>query len=78
MTQSRKSFLLIPQFIESDIKVPKTYVLTENDEAVPPSLQEMFTKIGAFDTVIRIPSGHTPALSMPDKVVEIIVNAAQP
>lgn len=77
MTQSRKAFLLFPQFIESDIKVPKTYVFTENDEAVSPAYQEMFITTGAYDNVVRVPSGHTPALSMPDKVVEIIVNAAQ-
>jgi len=76
MTQSRKAFLLFPQFLESDINVPKTYVFTEKDQAVDPSYQEMFSKIGGYESVIKIQSGHTPQLSMPEKVLEIITDVA--
>jgi pimeloyl-ACP methyl ester carboxylesterase len=72
--QSRKSFLHFPQFIAADIKVPKTYVFTEQDQAVVPAFQEMSIQAGQFDNVVRLPSGHTPLLSMPDEVAKIILD----
>lgn len=56
--------------------MPKTYVLTEEDKAVDPTWQAMFVKNGGFDAVVRLKSGHTPLLSMPDKVVEVIIGVA--
>lgn len=74
--QSRKSFLLFPQFIAADVKIPKTYVLTEQDQTISPEFQTMSIQGGQFENIVRLPSGHTPLLSMPGKVVEIIVDAA--
>ncbi len=75
--QSRSSFCHFPQYITSDIKISKTYVLCEEDKAVDPSYQEAFVQVGQYDKVVRLPSGHSPFLSMPQRVVEIVMSAAQ-
>ncbi|CAH0054376.1 unnamed protein product [Clonostachys solani] len=75
--QSRASFCLFPNFITSDILIPKTYILCEQDKAVDPSHQEAFAQIGQYDKIVRLPSGHSPFLSMPERVLEVIVGAAQ-
>lgn len=74
---SRASLCAFPTFIASDITVPKTYVLCELDKAFDPAHQEVFTQVGKFDTVVRIESGHAPLLSMPERIVEIVVAAAR-
>ncbi|KJR88580.1 uncharacterized protein SPSK_10789 [Sporothrix schenckii 1099-18] len=75
-TQSRQSFLLFPDFLASDIKIPKTWVLTEEDQAVLPQYQAAFIQAGQFENVIKIKSGHVPMLNMPEKIVEIIRQVA--
>ena len=75
-TQSRKSLLLRPDYITSDIKVPKTYLLCEKDETVSPEYQEAFIKTGEFDKVVRISTGHVPFVSEPGKVAEVIRDVA--
>ena len=62
-----------PQFLESEITVPKLYLLTERDQTIPPAFQEVMVQIGKFDKVVRLESGHSPFLSVPEKVVEAIV-----
>ena len=34
-------------------------------------------QIGQYDKVVRLPSGHSPFLSMPQRVVEIVMSAAE-
>lgn len=52
-------------------RTPSTYILCEHDEAVHPVLQErMATRAGG--EVVRLASGHSPFLSQPETVVEII------
>jgi hypothetical protein len=74
--QTRKTFTTYPAHIESELKVgKKIYVLSELDKAILPEMQEGFAKIGGFDEVVRVPAGHSPFLSMPDRVLEIIKSA---
>ncbi|KAH8805441.1 Alpha/beta hydrolase fold-1 [Xylogone sp. PMI_703] len=73
---SRKCFTTFPQYIESDIPCAKTYVLCENDQAVPPAFQEAMAKTGGFD-IARVPSGHAPFLSIPEEIVKIIIGVAE-
>ncbi|KAL8963658.1 MAG: hypothetical protein Q9193_000102 [Seirophora villosa] len=55
--------------------IPSTYLITENDQAVPPQYQEAFAKqIGS--TVERCSSGHSPQLSQPEMLVQKICEAA--
>lgn len=47
--------------------IPSTYLITENDQAVPTQYQEAFAA-GAKSRVERIGTGHSPQLSQPKMV----------
>jgi hypothetical protein len=51
-----------------------TYVVCEQDRAVPPAAQEAMAS-GA-DRVERLPSSHSPMLSMPGRLTELLERAA--
>ncbi|KAK4141783.1 Alpha/beta hydrolase fold-1 [Dichotomopilus funicola] len=71
--QSHKSLNYFPQFLESEITVPKLYVLCERDQTIPPAFQEVMVQVGKFDKVARVQAGHSPFLSVPGEVVDVIV-----
>jgi pimeloyl-ACP methyl ester carboxylesterase len=75
-TSARRALTQFPDFISSDVKIPKTYISTENDVTLVPDFQNMFIQTGGFTNVIKIPTGHAPMLSAPDKLVEILVDVA--
>ncbi|PDS87480.1 alpha/beta hydrolase [Rhizobium sp. L18] len=55
---------------------PSWYLRTENDNALPPAVQEaMAQQIGA--QITSIPSSHMSLISNPDAVVDLIDRAAQ-
>lgn len=54
--------------------VPSTYVLCENDQAVPDGVQEFFA--ARAKNVRRLPSSHSPFFSLPSELTELIVEAA--
>jgi hypothetical protein len=74
--QSRKSFTTFPQYVESEIRCPKTYIICENDRAVPPVFQELMARMGSFD-INRSKSGHTPFLTIPMDMVTAVVDVAE-
>ena len=49
---------------------PATYVVCEQDQAVPVEAQEAIAS--TFDRVGRLPSSHAPMLSMPERLAEVI------
>jgi hypothetical protein len=51
-----------------------TYVICEQDRAVPPTAQEAMSP--SADRVVRLPSSHSPMLSMPDRLAEVLDHAA--
>ncbi|MEW2288500.1 alpha/beta hydrolase [Streptomyces sp. NPDC047841] len=54
--------------------LPSSYVLCEDDRSLPPSYQEPFAeRTGA---TYRLPSGHTPLLSMPGKLADLLERIA--
>ncbi len=55
--------------------VPSTYLITENDQAVPPQYQEAFAK-QAGATVERCTAGHSPQLSQPEMLARKIGEAS--
>jgi pimeloyl-ACP methyl ester carboxylesterase len=63
-------------------EVPITYLLCENDQALPMGVQKMMigrieevgVKVG---TIESCEGSHSPFLSMPEKVVEVVVRAAE-
>ena len=51
-----------------------TYVVCEQDRAVPPAAQEAMSSDA--DRVERLPSSHSPLLSMPGRLAEVLDRAA--
>ncbi|TQS32867.1 hypothetical protein Golomagni_06804 [Golovinomyces magnicellulatus] len=51
--------------------IPSTYVVSENDQAVPTQYQEMFAA-SANAEVLRIAAGHSPMLSKPDELASMM------
>ena len=57
--------------------IPATWVLCEKDQTKPMARQIALGEImGEGYTIERLDCGHTPFLSMPEKVVELIVKIA--
>ncbi|KAL2856743.1 Alpha/beta hydrolase fold-1 [Aspergillus pseudodeflectus] len=71
LKQTRKSMTDFPEYIESEIQCPKTYILCEEDQAVPPAFQEHMAGVGGYK-VVRVKSGHSPFLSIPGEIVRIV------
>ncbi len=62
-----------PQTAAAWHDVPSTYVICEQDRAVPPPAQEaMAARAG---TVHRLPASHSPFFSRPDEVTRIVLDA---
>jgi Predicted hydrolases or acyltransferases (alpha/beta hydrolase superfamily) len=55
---------------------PSWYLVTKNDEAIPPEAQRiMAQRMGA--NISSIESSHVPMVSHPEKVAQLIMNAAK-
>ncbi|KAJ5965678.1 hypothetical protein N7481_012392 [Penicillium waksmanii] len=53
--------------------IPCAYILCKNDRALPPPFQELFaSKVAGPENTYRLPSSHSPLLSMPDRLVETL------
>ncbi|KAK2746616.1 hypothetical protein FQN55_005604 [Onygenales sp. PD_40] len=61
-------------------KIPSSYLLCENDQAIPLFVQEAMVKAcqdaGATIDTTKIAASHSPFLSKPDEVVEFLRRAA--
>jgi pimeloyl-ACP methyl ester carboxylesterase len=56
--------------------VPVTYVLNERDRPIPPALQEeMIGRLPEPPIVVRLPTGHLPAVTHPDVLAEAVAKA---
>lgn len=54
--------------------VPCAYIICEEDRALPPPFQELFaSKFGGPQNIFRLPSSHSPFLSMPDRLVDVLL-----
>jgi pimeloyl-ACP methyl ester carboxylesterase len=73
-TASAAAARLKPQSLRSwtervehvDVRVPTTYLLCENDQALPTAMQESFA--AQTDRIQRLDSGHSPFLSQPKQL----------
>ncbi|GAA2209019.1 alpha/beta hydrolase [Nonomuraea monospora] len=50
--------------------IPSTYIITEQDQAIPPALQEQMAAQAAGTR--RLPGGHSPFLSRPRRLAALI------
>ncbi|KAJ9325884.1 hypothetical protein DTO027B5_3912 [Paecilomyces variotii] len=70
--------LVVPATYTAYREIPSTYILTENDRALLPTVQERMISQGGeggFE-VIRCQEGHSPQLSNPGFIVDCIRRAA--
>ncbi|MFN7955094.1 MAG: alpha/beta hydrolase [bacterium] len=57
--------------------VPVTYVLTERDRPVSPAMQEeMIRRLPRAPTVVRLPTGHIPAVTAPEALARVLSSVA--
>jgi pimeloyl-ACP methyl ester carboxylesterase len=81
VTASAAAARLKPQSIRSwtervdhvDVRSPSTYLLCENDQALPTPMQEGFAAM--TDQVERLDSGHSPFLSQPQELAARLEHA---
>ncbi|KAJ5639525.1 uncharacterized protein N7484_007387 [Penicillium longicatenatum] len=53
--------------------IPCAYIICEQDHALPPSFQELFaSKMGGPENTYRLPSSHSPFLSMPERLADLL------
>jgi pimeloyl-ACP methyl ester carboxylesterase len=72
LTRQSVAAIATPQSAAAWKAVPSTYVVCEQDRAVPPPAQEaMSARAG---TVHRLPSSHAPFFSRPGDVTEIVLD----
>ena len=73
---SRQSVAAIatPQTQAAWQSLPSTYLICDEDRAVPPPAQEAMSRTRA-QTVRRVPSSHSPFFSRPDDVADVVLQA---
>ena len=56
--------------------LPSWYMITTDDEALPPDVQRLFAnRMGA--NIVEVPSGHLAMVSHPAEVVKLVETAAE-
>lgn len=55
---------------------PTAYIICEEDRALPPPIQEQMAEMLSTKWIYRLKSSHSPYLSMPDKVADILEELA--
>ena len=73
LTPQSVAAIATPQTVAAWQELPSTYVVCEQDQAVPPSAQEAMGTRAA--TLERLPSSHSPFLARPDDVAAIVRRA---
>lgn len=53
-------------------EVSSMYILCEKDLIIPAALQEQLAALAGSKPVVRIPAGHMPQLSVPERVARIV------
>ncbi|MGY4648978.1 alpha/beta fold hydrolase [Mycobacterium sp. URHB0021] len=71
------SYAMVTQRLKSMASqdIPSTYVICEQDRALPPSVQEHLAKRAT--NIRRLPSSHSPMLSRPGELVRIIAEVGR-
>ena len=73
LTRQSVAAIATPQTAAAWQSLPSTYLICDEDRAVPPPVQEaMAARAG---TVRRVPASHSPFFSRPDDVAEVVLQA---
>ncbi|KAI8958754.1 hypothetical protein F5Y11DRAFT_359783 [Daldinia sp. FL1419] len=64
-------------FVASDLTIPKAFLICENDLGMPVHIQEALAAEVPGMKVERCSAGHSPFISQPDRVVEVIEGLAE-
>lgn len=56
-------------------EIPRLYILCENDCTIPPEAQEAMIKDWPPGNVFRLASGHSPFLSQPEQLADLLARA---
>lgn len=57
-------------------RLPKSYIMCENDGAIPPEFQEELANEWSELSVHRMACGHSPFFAQPDRLAEILLQIA--
>jgi len=69
--------VLAPMWSDPALDGRRVYIHTEKDQVFPPQFQEMFVQGSGVDwKVVRVDSGHSSFVSIPEGVAKIIIDAA--
>lgn len=71
-----QSFVVVEEIVSAAAwhTVPSTYVVCEQDRAIPPVVQELMAKRAT--SVRRMPTSHSPFLSRPYELAQLIAEVA--
>lgn len=70
MTHTAASVFRTPITYEPWQDIPCTYIMCEDDHALPLAYQQQMASMMSGVTTFKIKAGHCPFLSVPEKVVE--------
>ncbi|KAI1109412.1 Alpha/beta hydrolase fold-1 [Nemania sp. NC0429] len=74
---SQKSFEEPLEFCANDIQIPMTYLLCDEDQAMPIQVQESMVAAVPRLKTRRCTAAHSPFLSQPDLTADVIADAAR-
>lgn len=74
---SQDAFETPVNYIAADVKIPKTYIVTEKDMAFPPFAQKALAGTLKDIKIESMESSHSPFASQPERLAEIIVKASE-
>jgi hypothetical protein len=73
---SQKAFETPVSSSANDLVIDRTYIVCENDQAVPLFVQEMYIAADPGMKMVRMNSGHSPFITQLDRLVGIIKKAS--
>lgn len=59
MHQSQESFMVACDYVATDVKIPKVYVVCTEDQAIPPEGQQAMAA-ACQARVVELKTGHSP------------------
>ena len=73
LTRQSVAAIATPQSQAAWQSLPSTYLICDEDRAVPPPVQEAMS--ARATNVRRVPASHSPFFSRPDDVVDVVLDA---